>query len=219
LLATGVPLAASTLVLIARYRLFAILIGASAGATVLGQVHLAFRLVDTVRELTFTALWRLILPVLSEHQHDPRMMLRHVDRWVRLSTAALFPLCGLLALGLTQVVAVLMGPNWNAAGQAALPLLALMAISTLMLPSSIALIAAGKARLTLYASLAGMLLACTGALLFRPADPRHAVLIWTISQLLVSPYNLWVNARALGVNLLRPLTGGFRVRAIVRMTP
>jgi O-antigen/teichoic acid export membrane protein len=112
-----------------------------------------------------------------------------------------------------------MGPNWNAAGQAALPLLALMAISTLMLPSSIALIAAGKARLTLYASLAGMILACTGALLFRPADPRHAVLIWTISQLLVSPYNLWVNARALGVNLLRPLTGGFRVRAIVRMTP
>ena len=214
LLGVGLPLTASTLVMIARYRLFAILIGGFAGAAVLGQVHLAFRLVDTVRELTFTALWRLMLPALSEHQHDRRMMLAQVDRWLRLSVIGVLPLCGILMFGLTQLVAVVMGPNWSASGQAAMPLVALMALSTLMFPAGVALVAVGKARFTLYANLATLILACGAVLLLQPADPWHAVMIWTVSQLLVTPYILWVNARALGVTLLRPLSGGFRLCAL-----
>ena len=208
LLHAGGPLTASTLVLIGRYRLFAVLIGASAGAAVLGQVHIAFRLVDSVRELTFTALWRLMLPALSEHQHDPRTLLTQVDRWLRWSAAAVLPLCALLAVMLTQVVALLMGPRWAATGQAALPLVGLMAYSTLAFPAGVALIAAGHARFTLYANLAGMAASAAGVLLLCPTDPWHAVMIWTLSQVLVSPYSLWVNARALGVNMIRPLTGG-----------
>ena len=212
LLTIGVPLTASTLVLIARYRLFAVLIGGTAGAAVLGQVHVAFRLVDTVRELTFTALWRLMLPVLSEYQHDRRAMLAQVDRWLRWCAVVVFPLCLLLAIGLTQVVALLMGPNWAATGQAAVPLVGLMAWSTLTFPGGVALIAVGQARFTLYANLAGAIAAAGAVLVFRPMDPWHAVMIWTGSQVLVSPYSLWVNARALGVGMLRPLTGGFGSR-------
>ena len=213
LLTVGVPLTASTLVLIARYRLFAVLIGGTAGAAVLGQVHVAFRLVDTVRELTFTALWRLMLPALSEHQHDRHAMLVQVDRWLRWSVAAVLPLCVLLGIGLTQVVAMLMGPGWGATGQAAMPLVGLMAWSTLTFPSGVALIAVGQSRFTLYGNLAGLIAASAGVLLFRPTDPWHAVMIWTLSQVIVSPYSLWVNARALGVNLIRPLTGGLGHRA------
>jgi O-antigen/teichoic acid export membrane protein len=212
LLAVGVPLTASTLVLIARYRLFAVLIGGTAGAAVLGQVHVAFRLVDTVRDLTFTALWRLMLPVLSEHQQDRRAMLAQVDHWLRWCAAVIFPLCVLLAIALTQVVAVLMGPDWAAAGQAAVPLVGLMAWSTLTFPSGVALIAVGQARLTLYANLGGLIASSAGVLLLRPTDPWQAVMIWTVSQTLVSPYSLWINARALGVSMIRPLTGGFRYR-------
>jgi O-antigen/teichoic acid export membrane protein len=214
LLRVGVPLTASTLVLIARYRLFAVLIGGTAGATVLGQVHIAFRLVDTVRELAFTALWRLMLPVLSEHQHDRRAMLAQVDRWLRWSAAAIFPLCVVLGIGLTQVVAVVMGPAWAATGYAAMPLVALMAWSTLTFPSGVALIAVGQARFTLYANLAGLIASAAGVLLLRPTDPWQAVMIWTVSQVVVSPYSLWVNARALGVGVLRPLTGGFGSRVV-----
>jgi O-antigen/teichoic acid export membrane protein len=212
LLRVGVPLTASTLVLIARYRLFAVLIGGTAGAVVLGQVHVAFRLVDTIRELTFTALWRLMLPALSQHQHDRQALLTQVDRWLRWSAAVIFPLCLLLGIGLTQVVAVLMGPGWAATGQAAVPLVGLMAWSALAFPSGVALIAVGKARFTLYANLAGLVASAGGVLLFRPTDPWHAVMIWTVSQMLVSPYSLWVNARALGVGVIRPLTGGFGQR-------
>ena len=35
------------------------------------------------------------------------------------------------------------------------------------------------------------------------------------SQILVTPYALWVNARALRVSILRPVTGGF----VLRSTP
>jgi O-antigen/teichoic acid export membrane protein len=213
LLAIGLPLTTSTLVLIARYRLFAVLIGASAGPEVLGQVHIAFRLVDTVRELTFTALWRLMLPALAEHQRDRQAMLVQVDRWLRLSALVVLPICAVLGLSLTGIVTVLMGANWVMTGQAATPLVVLMAWSTLTFPSGVALVAVGQARYTLYANLAGLTGACMAVLILRPADPWQAVMIWTVSQILVSPYNLWVNARALGVSMLRPLTGGLGLRS------
>ena len=180
----------------------------------LGQVHLAFRLVDTVRELSFTALWRLMLPSLSQHQHDSRSMLEQVDRWLRFSAAAMLPLCVALGTFLTHGVGIVMGPAWAQSGQAALPLVALMAFSTLMFPAGVALVAAGQVRFTLYANLAAMAAGSAGVLILRPTDPWQAVMIWTVSQILVSPYSLWVNARALGVGMLRPLTGGFRIRAL-----
>nr|WP_294525607.1 oligosaccharide flippase family protein [uncultured Rhodopila sp.] len=212
LLRVGCPLTAATLVAIARYRVFAVLIGGCAGAAVLGQVHLAFRLVDTVKELTFTALWRLMLPSLSQHQSDRRAMLRQVDRLLRFSAAAVLPVCLALAIVVSHGVGLLMGPGWAAAGRAAWPLAALMAFSTLMFPGGVALIAAGQVRFTLYANLAGLVVCCSGIGILRPDEPLDAVLIWTVSQVLVSPYCLRVNARALGVGMLRPLTGGFRLR-------
>lgn len=209
LLKVGLPLTVSTMVLIARYRAFAVLIAASAGPAVLGQVHLAFRLVDTVRELTFTALWRLMLPALSACQRDRQAMLLQVDCWLRRCLAAILPVCAAMAICLTQAVAIVMGPDWRAAGEAALPLVGLMALSIAMFPASVALVAAGQARLTLYASLLGLITACAGAALLSPSDAWWAVAIWTVSQLLVYPYNIYVNARALRVGLLRPLSGGF----------
>ncbi|HVZ08229.1 oligosaccharide flippase family protein [Rhodopila sp.] len=208
LLRVGLPLAASTIVLIARYRVFAVLIGGTAGATVLGQVHIAFRLVDTVRELVFTAMWRLMLPALSEHQNDRRSMLAQVDRWLRWAVSFMFPLCIILALILTEVVALLLGPDWVAGGQAAMPLVGLMAVSTLVFPSGVALVALGQTRFTLYSNIASLMLVCGGVLLVRPADPWHAVAVWTVSQMLILPYVMWVNARALGVPIVRPVSGG-----------
>lgn len=207
LLAIGLPLTASTLVQIARYRVVAVLIGAFAGPAVLGQVHIAFRLVDTVRDLTFTALWRLMLPEFSRHQHDRQALLTQVDRWLPRCIAVIFPLCALLALGLTQIVALAMGPKWASTGHAALPLLALMAWSGVTFPSGVALIAAGHARFALYANLASLCLAAAGVILFQPNSPHQAIMVWTVSQFLVSPYAMWSSARSLRVQILRPLTG------------
>ncbi len=208
LLTVGLPLTASTLVQLGRYRLFAILIGSTAGAAALGQVHVAFRLVDTVRELAFTALWRLMLPILSEQQHDRAALLATVDRLLRLSSRLLLPLCAILAVSLVPIVSAVLGPGWAAAGHAALPLVGLMALLGLMFPSGVALVAAGRARQALYANLAGLL--ATGALVLiaRPADPWHAMLVWCGGQMFVSPYAMWMNGRVLGVGPFRPLRAG-----------
>jgi hypothetical protein len=83
-----------------------------------------------------------------------------------------------------------------------------------MFPSGVALIAAGQARYALYANLAGLLATTVFVLLLRPATPWVAVLVWCSAQAFVSPYSLWVNARALGVGLLRPLRAGVPMLAI-----
>jgi O-antigen/teichoic acid export membrane protein len=208
LLRIGLPLTASTLLQIGRYRIFAILIGGTAGATALGQIHVAFRLVDTVREIAFTALWRLLLPILSEHQHDDAALLRQVDKLLRFSSLGMMPLCGGLAIVLVPLTTLLLGPTWHAAGVAAEPLVAVTVLLALMFPSGVALVAAGQARFALYANLAGLLATTALVLLLRPATPWTAVAVWCGAQMFVSPYSLWVNARALSVGLLRPLRAG-----------
>jgi hypothetical protein len=79
---------------------------------------------------------------------------------------------------------------------------------SLMFPSGAALVAVGKARFTLYANLAGVTMTVVFVLLFQPATPWDAVLVWCGTQVFVSPYSMWVNGRALGVGLLWPLHAG-----------
>lgn len=208
LLKLGLPLTLSTLILIGRYRLFAVLIGGTAGPVALGEVHMAFRLVDTVRELTFTALWRLMLPVLSEHQRDMAALRQGVDRLMRWSSLVTMPLCAGMAAILPLMVDLLLGPKWAAAGRAGQPLVGLMVLLALMFPAGVALVAVGRPRVALYANIAGLLASAAGVLVLRPADPWQAVLVWCASQVFVTPYALWMNARVLGVGLLRPLQAG-----------
>ncbi len=217
LLAVGLPLTASTLLQIARYRLFAVLIGASAGPAVLGQVHMAFRLVDTARDLAFTALWRLFLPDLSRCRHDRAAMLVRVDRLLRGSSLVLLPACAALALAPGHVVTLVLGHAWQDAARAAVPLVGLMAVLVLMFPSGVALVALGQARFTLYGNAAGLAAVVAGAVVLRPADAWHAVLLWCGAQLLVVPYALFVNGRALGVGPLRPLRAGLAVTVVVTL--
>lgn len=217
LLAIGLPLTASTLVQHARYRLFALLIGGTAGAAALGQVHMAFRLVDAVRELTFTALWRLMLPVLSECQHDRPALLAGVDRLLALSATVTLPLCGAMLVTLRPLVGLLLGPGWGQAGLAAEPLIGLMALLALMFPAGVALVAVGQVHYTLYANLAGIAATVAGVLVMEPADPVAAALVWCGAQAFVSPYAMWTNARVLGVGLLRPLRAGLPMLGVTTL--
>ncbi len=211
----GLPLTASTLTQIGRYRLFILLAGGIAGPAALGQIHVAFRLADTVREIVFTALWRLLLPILSAHQHDRGALLVQVDRLLFLSSYVTLPVCGGLMLGLTPLTALILGPAWREAGEAAVPLAGLMGLLALMFPSGVALVAAGGARFTLFANLAGLAATLVLVPLARPETPWEAVLVWCGAQVFVSPCSLWVNGRALGVGPTRPLRAGVPALVIV----
>lgn len=209
LLAIGLPLTGSTLTQIARYRVFAVLLGAVAGPAALGQAHMAFRLVDTVRDLAFTALWRLLLPDLSRFQHDRSAILARVDHLLPLCCLGILPLCLAQAMTLFPLTLLALGPSWVEAGIAAVPLTALMGLMALTFPSGVALVALGQARFTLYGNLAALALCVLGVLLWRPMTAWDAVMVWCASQAAVVPYALWVNGRALGVGPWRVIRSAF----------
>ena len=215
MLRIGLPLTASTLVQHGRYRVFALLIGGTAGAAALGQVHMAFRLVDTVRELAFTAQWRLMLPLLSERQDDLPGLHARMDRCLHWSSLVAFPLCGAMALSIQPVVQWLLGPVWQPSGVAALPLIALSAWLFLAFPAGVAVIARGQPRYTLIANIAGMAATVVGVLLLRPASPLGAVLVWLAAQMFVSPYIMYANARVLSTGLLRPIRAGLPMLGVM----
>ena len=214
LLRIGLPLTASMLVHHGRYRLFALLIGGISGAASLGQVHMAFRLVDAVRELVFTAQWRLMLPLLSERQDDLPALRAGMDRCLAWSSLLAFPLCGAMAVAMQPLVALLLGPVWQPSGEAALPLIAVTTWLFLAFPVGVAVIARGVARYTLIANIAGLVVTVIGVLLIRPSTPLQAVLVWLGAQVFVSPYILTANARVLGTKPLRPLRAGVPLLAV-----
>ena len=214
MLRIGLPLTASTLVQHGRYRLFALLIGGTAGAAALGQVHMAFRLVDAVRELAFTAQWRLMLPMLSDHQSNLPALHAAIDRCLKWSGLFAFPLCAAMALAIQPLIAVLLGLVWQPSGEAALPLIALTAWLFLAFPAGVGVIARGEARYTLIANIAGLTATVAGVLSIHPATPLQAVLVWLGAQAFISPYVLLANARVLGTTPLRPLLAGVRMLAV-----
>jgi len=214
LVAIGLPLVASTLVQHGRYRLFALAIGDVAGAATLGQVHLAFRLVDTVRDLTATALWRLMLPTFAARQHRQDELCGAIDRCLSLSALALFPLWGAIALMTGPLVAWLLGPVWTQAVGAALPLIVLACWTSLCFPGGVAAVARGATGYTLAAHIAATLLTLGATVLLRPATPLGAAAIWIAAQLALAPYILLRTARALRVPPFRPMRAGLRAAGL-----
>lgn len=214
LLHVGLPLMLSTLVLAARYRVFLLLLVGTAGSAALGETNMAFRLVDAVRELAFTAFWRLSLPVLSERQGDVPALRAACDRLVRLISVVMLPLCGAMALAVRPLTSLMLRDAWTPAGLAAEPLIGLMAMLSLMFPAGVAVVARGQTARALAGNVMCTTATLAGVVLLRPADAPHAVLAWLAAQAAVAPYTLWVNGRALGTGPLRPLGPGLPMIAV-----
>ncbi|HEY5299349.1 MAG TPA: oligosaccharide flippase family protein [Acetobacteraceae bacterium] len=169
---------------------------------------MAFRLVDTIRELASTAMWRLMLPAMAEHQHDPPALLRTIDRDLRLIGLTLFPLCAAMLVSVAPLTRLLLGPVWAQSGVAALPLVGLAAWLFLLFPASVATVARGAPQYGLRANLASSTAMVLGVLLINPAGPVDAVWIWVGAQTLIAPYVLATAAHALHAPILRPLRAG-----------
>jgi PST family polysaccharide transporter len=208
LLAVGGPLVIGTILQHGRYRLFVLAIGDVAGAAALGEVHLAFRLVDTLRDLTSTALWRLMLPTFAERRNDRAALCGALDRCLGLSGLVMFPLWGALALSAGPLVTLLLGPAWSASAIATLPLIGLACWTSLTLPAGVAAVAHGATLHTLAVNAATAALTVCGAFLLRPALPLDASLLWTAAQLVVAPAALAMGARALRLTPGRTLRAG-----------
>lgn len=214
LLHIGFPLVLSTLVQHSRYRLFALLIGGISGASALGQVHMAFRLVDTVRELVNTAFWRLTLPTMSERQADLPALQATISRLLALTSLVLFPAFGAMLVVIHPLVRLLLGPVWAPSAEASSVLIILSMYGFLYAPSGTALIARGITRFTLGAMSVLTLLTLAGVLVVRPATPDGAVWVWAAAQLIVFPAMQYGTARLLGDSVFRQIRAGLPALAL-----
>jgi len=217
LLHVGFPLVLSTLVQHSRYRLFALLIGSTAGASALGQVHMAFRLVDTVRELVSTAFWRLSLPSMSERQQDLPALRATVSRFLELTGLVLFPMFGAMLVVIDPLVRLLLGPVWAPSADASAVLIVLTMYGFLYAPAGTALVARGITRFTLIAMSCMTVLTLAGVLVAHPHTPRQAVVVWAVAQLLVFPGMQWGTARLLGDSVFRQIRAGFPALALATL--
>jgi O-antigen/teichoic acid export membrane protein len=208
LLRVGLPLVLSTLIQHSRYRLFALLIGGTAGAAALGQVHMAFRLVDTVRELINTALWRLFLPSMSERQHDLPALRATISRFLEMISLVLFPLFGAMLVVINPLVRLLLGEVWVPSADASRVLIAITMYGFLYAPAGTALVARGITRFVLFAMLCLTTLTLAGVVAVRPATPQAAVWVWAAAQLAVYPVMQFGTARLLGDTVFRQVRAG-----------
>jgi O-antigen/teichoic acid export membrane protein len=214
LLRVGFPLVLSTLVQHSRYRLFALLIGGIAGAAALGQVHMAFRLVETVKDIVSTAFWRLTLPVMSAQQRSLPALHAAISRFLALTSLVLFPLFGGMLVVIHPLVRVLLGPLWVASADAATVLIVITMYNFLYLPAGVALVARGITRFTLYTFLAMTVLTLAGVLAWRPTTPAAAVWVWAIAQLIVFPPMQYFTARLLDSSVLAQTRAGLPALAL-----
>lgn len=208
MLRVGAPLTASTLVQSGRYRVFALLIGATAGTTALGEIHLAFRLVDTVRELAFTALWRLMLPGMAERQDDAVALRHSVDRWLRSAGAVVFPVFAVMAVTVQPLTHWLLGPAWAGSARAALPLLAVSVWLFLGFPAGVAAVARAAPQYALRSNLISCAVLLLAVPVLRPDSAVAATLIWLGAQIVATPYMLHRNARVLGLTVWQCISAG-----------
>jgi PST family polysaccharide transporter len=214
LLRVGLPLVLSTLVQHSRYRLFALLIGGTAGATALGQVHMAFRLVDTVRELASTAQWRLSLPSMAERQRDLPALRATAGRFLALTGLVLFPVFGAMLVVIDPLVRLLLGRVWAPSAAASAVLIVLSMYGVLYGPAGTALVARGITRFTLWSMLSMTLLTLAGVLVVRPATPQAAVWVWAAAQMLVFPAMQYGTARLLGDSVYGQMRAGLPALAL-----
>jgi PST family polysaccharide transporter len=204
----GLPLTAATLLQAARYRVFAVLVGTLAGPAALGQLHMAFRLVDTVRDLANNALWRLLLPRFSVVQHDTAALQAVLDRALAGYCAVLLPLLGVMLLVLRPLVLAVLGPAWLPAAAAALPLVLLAAQNLLGFAGNAVLIARGRPGATLATQAATLGLTVVFCVLWPPLAPLEGALIWAAATLIAWPPLLWLVGRAMGTGPWRQFSAG-----------
>ena len=195
------PQIGALLVTLGRYRLFLLALGAMVAEAVLGQAHLAFRMVDAVAMMVWQAAARIGMPRLCALQHDRPALAACYGQIAQLQ--ALLGLSSAVGIALVadDLVLALLGPEWAGTGSAA-AVAAWAAALTFLHGNHFSLfVAVGKARLNLHVAAAQLAVPLLALLLLQPATPTGVALAWATGSLVVTPPVAWVVLRELDRSL------------------
>jgi PST family polysaccharide transporter len=120
----GLPLAGANLMNYMLLNADIAFIGALLGPTLLGIYTLAFNVASWSTSVLGGTINGVAMPAFSALRRDPEQLQATLVRWSRLVSLVAFPVSVLTAVLSTELVGVLYGPKWIAAG----PVLAILAV-------------------------------------------------------------------------------------------
>jgi PST family polysaccharide transporter len=196
------------------YRAFVLAVGTQLSAAALGQLHLAFRLVDQTRNLIHSVAWRFGLVQLARLQHDHAAQAVAANGIASALGLVAFPLFAGMAAAAPDLVRTLLG---DAFGGMALPL-SILAVQTIMqmarTHTGLLVAARGWPRLNLYPTAATAVAVVVATLLIPMQTSAQAALVWTACWLVTLPVSVVLAAHRGGVGFAQQLSPNLRSGAI-----
>lgn len=179
-------------------RIVILFVGQVFGATVLGYVHVAQRLVQAFSDFASAASYQLVLPLMARHQGDSGALANGFRRATGLFTAAVLPLLIGIAAVAPDVIGIAFGAAWQPA-VLPLQLLALsLAFGFIRHPGGMVFQAAGRPGYNFASTCVTFAVTLAGLLAF-----GHLSLTWTLAVLVLRP----IVTLPLGGWMLRRITG------------
>jgi O-antigen/teichoic acid export membrane protein len=179
-------------------RIVILFVGQVFGATVLGYVHVAQRVVQAFSDFASAASYQLVLPLMARHQGDSGALASGFRRATGLFTAAVLPLLIGVAAVAPDVIGIAFGTAWQPA-ILPLQLLALsLALAFIRQPGGMVFQAAGRPGYNFASTCISFTVTLAGLLTF-----GHLSLTWTLAILVLRP----IVTLPIGGWMLRRITG------------
>jgi PST family polysaccharide transporter len=203
LLAFGLPLAASNLLMMVIANVDFAVVGHALGPRQLGYYNLAFSIAGWPVTIFSAVLISVTLPTLSRVRHSPKELTRHLAAGLSAVTALSFPVCALCSVLAGPLIDVVYGSRWHPAWAALVVLSIFGAARTVLTLFSDLTIALGLTRwlfaiqVAWLAVLAPVMVMCVNRWGIAGAGVAHAAVI----TLVVIPLYMIVTKRATPVRL------------------
>jgi O-antigen/teichoic acid export membrane protein len=198
LLSFGIMALGTRMAWISSARLFTVLVGYFLGVTAVGYINIAQRFVDTLHDVLAGAAYNIALPIFSRQQADRGVMVRTYGQATEFAALTVQPLFAGLAVCAPAIVRLFLGESWSPA----IPLVQILAVGAMLqfvlLFADAAVTALGRPGYAfLYASLS-FIFVVVSFVVFQPADPVHAALIWALRVVVLAPFILSMVHQLLG---------------------
>ncbi len=178
---------AALLISFSTVRVFTLLAGFFLGTTALGFINLAFRVVDTLRDVLEMVSNQVALPFFSRRQQDLSALGRAYYTATDFTCTLTVPLFAGLFITAPDLVVVVFGENWLPA----VPYVQLLAILAVLhfphLYAQSTLAALGYPRHNVSVNALAFVICAVGMLIFGPMGAAAAMTVWTARLVLSMP--------------------------------
>ncbi len=190
-------------------RIVILFVGQVFGATVLGYVHVAQRVVQAFSDFASAASYQLVLPLMARHQGDSGALASGFRRATGLFTAAVLPLLVGIAVVAPDVIGIAFGAAWQPA-ILPLQLLALsLALAFIRQPSGMVFQAAWRPGYNFASTCISFAVTVVGLLAFGRLSLAATLAVLVLRPVVTIPLGGWLLRRITGLGLAAQLQPAF----------